>query len=106
MLDTYPGSDPEDDGKLSGASKVNSIVYKGMAQIFGRDQVYGMPDPDSAHGQDALARLHSLDTKGVERTRLATIAGLAHIDRDRRAEAEELAAHEELAAIMEEAPGA
>jgi hypothetical protein len=106
MTDIYTGPSPDDGPERSGASKVNGIVYGGMSQIFSRDRSYGMPDPNSVHGQDALGRLHSLDTRGVDRARLAVISGLAHIDGDRRTEAEELEAHREIAAIMEEAPGA
>lgn len=106
MTDTYTGPRPEDEPERSGASSVNGIVYKGMSQVFGRGQSYGVPAPNSVHGQDALGRLHSLDTRGVDRARLAVISGLAHIDGDRRTEADELEAHREIAAIMEEAPGA
>ncbi len=106
MTDIYTGPRPDDEPGRSGASNVNGVVYKGMAQIFGRDRSYGIPDPNSVPGQDALGRLHSLDARGVDRARIAVISGLAHIDMDRRTEAEELEAHREIAAIMEEAPGA
>jgi hypothetical protein len=106
MTDIYTGPGPDDEPERSGASNVNGIIYRGMAQVFGRDPSCGVPGPNSIHGQDALGRLHSLDTRGVDRARLALISGLAHIDSDRRTEAEELEAHREIAAIMEEAPGA
>ena len=105
MTDIYTGPRPDDEPERSGASKVNAIVYRHIYQVLdGRQSV--IPDPGSRSGRLALSRLGAMGDQGVEGPRLAVISGLAHIDRGRRAEGAELETHEELAVLMEEAPGA
>lgn len=103
MHDTYPGAEP-DPGPI-GASKVNAIVYRHIHGALDGDRS-SIPRPASQSGRVVLSRLGKMGGKGVEAPRLAVISGLAHIDGSRRAEAAEVEAHEELVAIMEEAPGA
>lgn len=105
MTDTYTGPSPDDGPGRSGASRVNEIVYRHIYQVLDSGQSV-IPDPGSRSGRLALDRLGAMSGQGVEGPRLAVISGLAHIDSGRRAEGAELETHEQLAAIMEEAPGA
>lgn len=102
MHDTYPGSD---EPERSGVHKVNQIVYKGLADIFRRSDGE-IPHPNSTAGQDMLDRMAVLGSHGVEESRVATLSCLAHLHGSREAEAAELKSFNELAALMEEAPGA
>ena len=110
MYDTYPGG--QEDDQPSGVHKVNGIVYRSMAGIFGRTDGE-IPDHNSAAGQDMLDRHDGMSAKGVEHRRLAVISGIAHIRRRQEiradqleAEVSELAEFREIADLMEEAPGA
>jgi hypothetical protein len=104
MHNAYPGQESDDEPRLTGVSRVNQIVYGGIHRALDNGRP-GMTDPDSPTGRAVLSRLTAM-SEHVEGQRLAVLSGLAQIDSGRRAEAAEVRDHAELAAIMEEAPGA
>ena len=113
MTDTYPGSGSDDRPELSGADKVNAIVYRNMALLLRHHRPIGMPSPNSALGQDAHARLSAMSERGVDLGHLATVSGIADIHYRKEIEVAQAAVEDaaqaslaEMAAIMEEPPGA